>query len=635
MTKHSSLTNGFGAWFRQRSETVDLLLRLLSHLPQQRRRSLWRLLPLSVLPGLMDLALVAVGARMVGSLVGSRLADQIPGIKVFGGDRLDQSLWLVMLFIGLAWLASLSKLFLQLFQERVTARIWRDLSNQIHERVLRQGYGYHLTRSTAELTTLILSNVRQAASGVISPSLRMVSATVSILLLSFGILWIGRFPGFLLLFTVVLCYLGLSTTVTPYLRHARKQNLRLEVRSTHLLLESLASVRDITLTGTEQYFQNSFSRTGERARRYALRSVLLPILPRQLIEPLGITLIFAIGAIPALLQGEPGQVLGILPFLSALAIAAQRLTPPLQQLFHSLTELRGGLPQVSHAVDLLELPMERFTLHCAGVPTPAGVLPHHSIRLHDAWYRYPNSEDWVLKGINLTIPMGSRIALVGKTGCGKSTIAHLLLGLLSPELGQFQLDGNPLAPEELPAWQANCAMVPQAIQLLDSSVRANVAFGINDYAIDDDRIWEALEAAQLDEYVSELPFGLLTQIGENGHQLSGGQRQRLALARAFYRGAKILVLDEATSALDNRTESEVINALEVVGRRCTMVVIAHRLSTVARCDRIYEIQDGLVKASGTFEELQSRSSTFQDLAQLERLSESSVDLSAQPRPPAP
>ena len=625
MAKASVQDKGFRAWFSRRSKTVDLLLRLLSHLPQQRRRSLWRLLPFSVLPGLLDLALVAVGARMVGSLVGSRLADQIPGIKVFGGNQFDQSLWLVALFIGLAWCASLSKLFLQLFQERVTARIWRDLSNQIHERVLRQGYGYHLTRSTAELTTLILSNVRQAASGVISPSLRMVSATVSILLLSFGILWIGRFPGFLLLITVVLCYLGLSTTVTPYLRHSRKQNLRLEVRSTHLLLESLGSVRDITLTGTEQHFQNSFSRTGERARHYALRSVLLPILPRQLIEPLGITLIFAIGAIPALLQGDPRQVLGILPFLSALAIAAQRLTPPLQQLFHSLTELRGGLPQVSHAVDLLELPMERFTLRCEGVPTPAGVLPNHTIRLRDAWYRYPNSDEWVLKGINLTVPMGSRIALVGKTGCGKSTIAHLLLGLLQPELGEFELDGNPLTPQELPAWQANCAMVPQNIQLLDSSVRANVAFGIDDDSVDDDRIWESLEAAQLADYVADLPFGLLTQIGENGHQLSGGQRQRLALARAFYRGANVLVLDEATSALDNRTESEVINALEVVGRRCTMIVIAHRLSTIARCDRIYEIESGQVKASGSFEELQDRSTTFQDLAHLERLAASPND----------
>ncbi len=610
-------------WFRLRSQTLDQLLRLLSYLPLARRKSLWRLMPLSVLPGLLDLALVAVGARMVGALVGTDLADQLPGVRVFGGKPLDQTLWLIGLFIILAWLASFSKLFLQFVQQKVTARIWRDLSNEIHARVLRQNYSYHLKRNTPELTSLILNNIRQAASGVISPSLRMISAAVSILLLSFGILWIGRLSAFVLLVTVVLAYLGLSTLVTPYLRHARQQSLRLEVRSTHLLMESLASVRDIQLTGTEGHFQEAFAEAGERARRYAWMSGILPIVPRLLIEPLGITLIFVIGAVPALIHGDPQRVLGILPFLSALAIAAQRLTPPLQDLFHSLTELRGGLPQISHTVDLLELPIERLTLTSPGVPSAAGVFPIHSIRLRDVWYRYPNCEDWVLKGVNLTIPVGARIALVGSTGSGKTTTAHLLLALLQAENGSFELDGNPLTPEEIPAWQANCAQVPQFIQLLDASVRENVAFGIDPQSIDDDRIWEALEAAQLEEYVADLPFGLLTQVGENGHQLSGGQRQRLALARAFFRDSRFLVLDEATSALDNRTENEVINALEMVGRRCTTVVIAHRLSTIARCDRIYEFDQGVIKAFGSFEELRERSESFRELARLERFSPAS------------
>jgi ATP-binding cassette subfamily B protein len=223
----------------------------------------------------------------------------------------------------------------------------------------------------------------------------------------------------------------------------------------------------------------------------------------------------------------------------------------------------------------------------------------------------------VVSDLSLTIPVGARVALVGSTGSGKTTTAHLLLGLLTPQQGSLEIDGLVVEPEDMRAWQSCCAYVPQIVSFLRGSVLENIAFAENPAEVDQDRVWEALEAAQLEDVVASLPYGLYTPVGRDGLSLSGGQRQRLALARAFYRKAEFLLLDEATSALDNRTESEVIAALEIVARRCTTVVIAHRLSTIERCDRIFEFEAGKLKASGTFAQLQDRSETFRNLTQLE------------------
>ena len=600
-----------------RSQTLHQLRQLFRLLPPQRLRALRVLMPLSLLPGSLDLICVWLIARLTGSLVSNGLGAVLPGRGLAGQEPYQQSITMIALFVLFCWLASAAKLGLRFRQQRLSARIWRDLSDLIYARLLQQPCAFHLSESSAELSSRVLANLNHLASNVITPLLQLISGVASILLLSLGIVWIGRWLAVALVIGLVIAYLIVSVSVTPRLRAASNARLAMEARSSQVLLESIHAVRDIQLTSSESYFCDQFGRATEQSRQSIWIAEWLPELPRGLIEPLGITMIFAVGALPALLSSDPTRVQAILPFLATISVAALRLTPPLQDAFRSITRIRGSLPLLADSVALLQLPHDRPTLQSPGVPSPAGVMPRHFIRLRDVWYRYPSSHDWVLKGVNLTIPVGSRVALVGITGSGKSTIANLLLGLLTPGAGALELDGIGVDALELPAWQANCAHVPQAIHLLNGTVLANVAFGESPEQVDEHQVWEALEAAQLDELIAQLPQGLQTQVGENGLRLSGGQRQRLALARAFYRRSGFLVLDEATSALDNRTESEVIDALELVGRRCTTLVVAHRLSTVRRCDRIVELENGVVKAYGSFAELQHESQAFDVMARLE------------------
>ena len=600
-----------------RSQTWRDLQRLLRELPPSRLRFLVVVLVASFLQGLMDILLVGLLARLVGLMAGVKLADQIPGIHVFGGGMLDQAGWLLGLLIVAFWLTSGLRFGVAFLQSMLSAEIWNDLVNKVYRNLMLQDYEFFTHHRTANLSESFNRILNKVSTTVVSPMITIAGNALSVLVLLSGVVLVLGTPALLMFGLMLGAYALASKLIIPYLRFSTKQRVRYSRRIHLLLMESLRSMRDVQLYSAERFFISRFAADGVVAKRYDRLTKLLPDVPRYVIEPAGITILFLVGLGPSVLSGDAASVRDAIPTLAAVLGTLLRISGPLQNTFRNINKLRGGLPEIQDALELLDLRPRRLNATAPGVPTPSGVMPRQFIQLRDVSFSYSGSDECVLSNVDLTIPVGSRIALVGRTGSGKTTLAHLLLGLFRPSSGALTLDGLPLNEEELPAWQGNCALVPQDIRLLDASIRDNVAFGCDPEEIDDDQVWAALEAAQFDDVVSAMPYGLFTMIGENGIKLSGGQRQRLSLARAFYRDAKVLVLDEATSALDNKTEHDVMQALDLVGRRCTTIVIAHRLSTVRKCDRIYEIDDGRIKASGDFDTLCLLSESFREMTRFE------------------
>jgi ATP-binding cassette subfamily B protein len=306
--------------------------------------------------------------------------------------------------------------------------------------------------------------------------------------------------------------------------------------------------------------------------------------PRFVVETLG-TLFIALLAM--FLTTSPEGLGRAIPVLGVVALAAQRLVPVMQQLYSSWAAIAGGRASVSDALDLLEQSMEEERR------MPSGSLPFLTeIRLENLSFAYSPSLPEVLHCVDLIIPKGSRLGIIGETGSGKSTFLDIVMGLLPPTRGQMKVDGAALTPDRMPVWQRQIAHVPQSIFLADTTVAENIAFGLPPDEIDHDRVVTAAVIAQVDEVIRALPSGYQTRVGERGVRLSGGQRQRLGIARALYKQASVIVLDEATSALDHETERAVMDAIHSLPEKITLLIVAHRYSTLQECNSVIRLRNG-------------------------------------------
>lgn len=303
-----------------------------------------------------------------------------------------------------------------------------------------------------------------------------------------------------------------------------------------------------------------------------------------------------------LAQGD-GGIVSAMPVLGALALGAQRLLPLLQQCFQAWSSIRSNQASLADTLDLLEQPMPE---HARQGDVPPLVF-ERNIRLDDVYFRYSPESDWVLRGVSLEIPKGSRVGVMGETGCGKSTMLDIVMGLLSPTSGSLAVDGVVIGADNGNGWQAHIAHVPQSVFLADSSIASNIAFGVPVDEIDMERVREAALRAQLLDTIQSWPEQFDTRVGERGVRLSGGQRQRIGIARALYKRADVLVFDEATSALDNETERAVMESIQALGADTTVLIIAHRLNTLNSCNIIVELGKGQVARVGSYRDILSNS----------------------------
>lgn len=479
-----------------------------------------------------------------------------------------------------------------------------ELSCQLMTNYLRRPYSFFLNRNSGDLAKNVLQETAQAINGGLMPAMNLIR---QVLLTSTIVAFLVAInPGLAVIVAIILGgFYGLIYLMTrTWLTKIGKDRVQANRERFTAAAEAFAGAKEIRLLGREFDYLERFSNPSKRFAKHQANAALLHNLPRFAIEA------FAFGGILIVvlyLMKSQGSIDKVLPIIGVYALAGRQLIPAFQELFGSITKLRFNAPAVDNILDdlrakdqgTIQLPKHQQTFD--------PLIPAEKIELVNITYRYPNCEEPALKALNLNIKANSTVGFVGPSGAGKSTLVDLLLGLLPPEEGEILIDGQTLVDNNRRHWQAAIGYVPQHIFLADQSVAANIALGLPESQIDREAVERAARLANLHDFViSELPNGYDTIIGERGVRLSGGQRQRIGIARALYRDPAVIFFDEATSALDNATERAVMDAIHNLSGKKTILLVAHRLSTVKPCDCINVLVKGVLVEQGHWNHLISQ-----------------------------
>lgn len=592
----------------------------------QTYRLLWQLLsPLEKRHFLMLLVMVAFMA--VFEAVG--VAIILPFLQVLANPETIQSNTVLRMFwdsfnfssvqnfitvLGLAVFAFI--VFSLLFRAVSTYVLMRfclmraySLGAELLQKYLYQPYVWFLTRNTSELGQTVLSEIDVVVRESLLPAVMLISHTLVAFLIIGIVFLIEPWIAF-----GTFAVLGGGYLLVYFLLRKRLEDIgeqRYQANRARFLVtqEATSGLKELKVMGIEDAFIKRFSNPAQNLARFQTKAQIIGKLPRFALEGLSYGGFIVLVLVLQLRHGA--QITDMLPFLGLVGMAGTKLFPALQQIYQQVSLMRFSSPALKalhHNLTTLKLPKNAHN-------EPAALHLENLFELREVSFRYDKEDRAILNNISLKFPKGDTIGIVGGTGAGKTTVVDLILGLLVPDSGDLVTDGTKINLENIRAWQKNLGYVPQHIFLSDASVAENIAFGVEKDQIDQDAVERAARIAQLHEFVAtELSDGYATFVGERGVRLSGGQRQRIGIARALYYNPEILVFDEATSALDNLTEQALIEAVHNIGRSKTVIMIAHRLSTVKECDTIFLLEAGNLAAQGTYDKLVSENESFKKMA---------------------
>lgn len=471
-----------------------------------------------------------------------------------------------------------------------------DFSIDIYQRTLCQSYKVHISRNSSEIINGISNKANTISSSVILPALTLVSSSVMLFAILMTLIYID--PIISLSTTII--FGSIYILLTKYTRNNKIKNSRvIAEQSTQIiksLQEGLGGIRDVLIDGSQHVYCELFRRANAPLRQAQANNQVVSQSPKFIMESLGMVLIA--GLAYYLFNRSDGASKAI-PVLGVLALGAQKILPIMQQSYQAWSSIQGSYASLEDTLVLIEqpLPFDFYNKELIQINF------NRNIKFDKVIFRYKTGSQNVLQHLTLSILKGERVGIVGATGSGKSTMIDILMGLLEPTSGTLKVDEKAITKKNVRSWQRRIAHVPQAIFLSDTTIAENIAFGIDRKDIDFDRVRDAAHNAQLQDVIDKLPNQYNTLVGERGVRLSGGQRQRIGIARALYKNADILVFDEATSALDNKTEESVMKSIEALGPEITVIMIAHRITTLKKCTKIIELADGKIVNIGSYRDI--------------------------------